>query len=51
VPGGTAASIDCTGLEATPLDATPATNVFDDTSETFMDLTEGTYNCTIVINP
>jgi Prealbumin-like fold domain len=49
VPGGTAATIDCTGLTATPPDGTP--NAFDDTSETFEDLEPDTYNCTVVIDP
>jgi hypothetical protein len=49
VPGGTAATIDCTDLTATPPDGTPA--VFDDTSETFEDLEPGTYSCTVVIDP
>lgn len=49
----TAATIDCTGangaLTATPEDDTP--DNFDDTSETFTNLKEGTYNCTVVIDP
>ena len=49
VPGGTAATITCTGLTATPPDGTP--NDFDDISETFKDLAPGTYNCTVVIDP
>jgi hypothetical protein len=49
VPGGTAATIDCTGLTATPPDGTAT--AFDDTSETFKDLEPGTYNCTVVIDP
>jgi hypothetical protein len=49
VTGGTAATIDCTGLTATPPDGTPA--AFDDTSETFEDLEPGTYTCTVVIDP
>ena len=49
VSGGTAATIDCEGLTASPADGTPA--AFDDTSETFEDLEEGTYNCTVVIDP
>jgi hypothetical protein len=49
VPGGTAATISCTGLTATPPDSTP--NDFDDTSETFEDLVPGTYTCTVVIDP
>jgi hypothetical protein len=49
VPGGTAATIDCTDLTATPPDGTPS--AFDDTSETFQDLEPGTYNCTVVIDP
>ena len=49
VPGGTASTIDCTNLTATPPDGTP--NAFDDTSETFEDLEPGTYNCTVVIDP
>ena len=54
VAGGTASSITCTGLTPTPVDATPGTAlspVFDDTSETVKDLVEGTYTCTIVIDP
>jgi uncharacterized surface anchored protein len=49
VPGGTAATIECTGLTATPADGTP--NVFDDVSETFKDLEPGTYACTVVVDP
>ena len=49
IPGGTAATISCTGLTATPPDGTP--NDFDDTSETFEDLVPGTYTCTVVIDP
>jgi hypothetical protein len=49
VTGGTAATIDCTGLTATPADGTPA--AFDDTSETFKNLAPGTYNCTVVVDP
>jgi hypothetical protein len=49
VLGGTASTIDCTGLTATPPDGTP--NAFDDTSETFEDLEPGTYTCTVVIDP
>ena len=49
VTGGTAATIECTGLTATPPDGTP--NAFDDTSETFEDLLPGTYNCTVVVDP
>ncbi|GAA4678501.1 hypothetical protein Prum_042900 [Phytohabitans rumicis] len=49
VPGGTAATIACTGLTATPPDGTPS--AFDDTSETFQDLIPGTYTCTVVIDP
>jgi formamidopyrimidine-DNA glycosylase len=49
VPGGTAATIQCTGLTADPPDETP--NVFDDTSETFKDLEPGTYTCTVVVDP
>jgi hypothetical protein len=49
VTGGTAATIDCTGLTATPPDGTPS--AFDDTSETFEDLEPGTYACTVVIDP
>lgn len=45
----TAATIDCTGQTATPEDQTPS--AFDDTSETFTNLEEGTYNCTVVIDP
>jgi hypothetical protein len=49
VEGGTAATIECTGLTADPADETP--NVFDDTSETFKDLEPGTYSCTVVVDP
>ncbi|GLH95174.1 hypothetical protein Pa4123_04460 [Phytohabitans aurantiacus] len=49
VPGGTAATIACTGLTATPPDGTPSD--FDDTSETFQDLVPGTYTCTVVVDP
>jgi uncharacterized surface anchored protein len=49
VLGGTAATISCTGLTATPPDSTP--NAFDDTSETFKDLEPGTYTCTVVVDP
>ena len=49
VVGGTAATIGCTGLTATPADATP--RAFDDTSETFEDLLPGTYTCTVVVDP
>jgi len=49
VTGGTAAKISCTGLTATPADATP--NAFDDTSEQFKDLIPGTYTCTVVVDP
>jgi hypothetical protein len=45
----TAATIDCDGLTATVPDETP--NAFDDASETFTDLKEGTYTCTVVIDP
>jgi formamidopyrimidine-DNA glycosylase len=49
VEGGTAATIDCTGLTATPADGTP--NAFNDISETFKDLAPGTYTCTVVVDP
>jgi hypothetical protein len=49
VPGGTAATIDCTGLTADPADGSP--NAFDDTSETFKNLEPGTYACTVVVDP
>ena len=49
VAGGTASSITCTGGNPTPADGTPG--AFDDTSETYEDLVEGTYTCTIVIDP
>jgi hypothetical protein len=49
VTGGTAATIDCTGLSPDGGDTTPS--AFDDTSETFKNLTEGTYTCTVVIDP
>ena len=45
----TAATIDCTELTATPADDTPT--AFDDASEEFTNLKEGTYNCTVVIDP
>ena len=47
----TAASIDCTGQTATPPDGTPDPTVLDDESEVFTNLKEGTYNCTVVIDP
>jgi hypothetical protein len=49
VPGGTAATIECAGLTATPADDTP--DAFDDLSETFKDLLPGTYTCTVVVDP
>ena len=49
VPGGTAATIECGGLTATPPDGTPT--AFDDVSETFNDLPPGTYTCTVVVDP
>jgi len=49
VQGGTASTIACTGLTATPPDGTP--NAFDDTSEKFQDLEPGTYTCTVVVDP
>jgi hypothetical protein len=49
VTGATAASIDCTGLTPNGGDATPG--AFDDTSESFNNLVEGTYTCTVVIDP
>ena len=49
VTGGTISNISCTGISPTPADNTPA--AFDDTSETYKDLVEGTYTCTIVIDP
>jgi hypothetical protein len=49
VPGGTAATIDCTGLTATPPDETAT--AFNDISETFKDLEPGTYTCTVVVDP
>ena len=49
VPGGTAATIECSELTATPPDGTP--NAFDDISETFEDLVPGTYTCTVVVDP
>jgi hypothetical protein len=54
VTGGTISSITCAGIAPTPADGTPGTPtvpVFDDTSETYKDLVEGTYTCTIVIDP
>jgi len=47
--GVTAATIECSGLTASPPDATPG--LFDDASETFTDLLPGTYTCTMVIDP
>jgi hypothetical protein len=49
VPGGTAATIACGELTATPPDGTPT--AFDDVSETFKDLPPGTYTCTVVVDP
>ncbi len=49
VAGGTVSKITCTGLVPTPADATP--NAFDDTSETVVGVVEGTYTCTIVVDP
>ncbi len=49
ITNGTAAKIACTGLTATPPDGTP--NAFNDTSETFVNLKPGTYNCTVEIDP
>jgi len=49
VPGGTISKISCTGISPTPADNTPGD--FDDTSEVYEDLVEGTYTCTIVIDP
>jgi uncharacterized surface anchored protein len=49
VSGGTAATIDCTGLTADPPDGTPT--AFDDSSETFRNLEPGTYTCTVVVDP
>jgi len=49
VAGATAAKISCTGLSPTPADATPT--AFDDAAEAYLDLTPGTYNCTVVIDP
>lgn len=49
VTGGTQAKISCTGLTATPADATP--NDWDDTSEAYLNLDPGTYTCTVVIDP
>jgi hypothetical protein len=49
----TAATIDCEdateALTATPPDDT--SSAFDDSSETFTNLKEGSYNCTVVIDP
>jgi hypothetical protein len=47
----TAASITCTGLTPDPADATPSPSVFDDNIEVYTSLDEGTYSCTIVIDP
>jgi Prealbumin-like fold domain len=49
VTGGTISSITCGALAPDGGDATP--NAFDDTSETYSDLVEGTYTCTIVVDP
>jgi hypothetical protein len=49
VAGGTISSITCTGISPTPADATPS--AFDDVSETYSNLVEGTYTCTVVIDP
>jgi hypothetical protein len=49
VAGGTGSKITCTGLTPDGGDATP--DAFDDTSETVKDLVEGTYTCTIEIDP
>jgi len=47
----TAASITCTGISPTPADPTPGAAVFDDFTEVYTSLDEGTYNCQIVIDP
>jgi hypothetical protein len=47
--GRTAATIDCAGLTASPPDETPSD--FDDNVEVFTNLKEGTYTCTVVIDP
>jgi hypothetical protein len=49
VPGGTKAKISCPGLSPTPNDATP--DAFDDVAESYVSLTPGSYDCTIVIDP
>jgi hypothetical protein len=49
VAGGTGSKITCTGLTPDPADSSPT--AFDDTSETVKDLVDGTYTCTIVIDP
>jgi len=49
--GATAASISCTGISPTPADPTPAPTTFDDDTEVYTNLAEGTYTCTIVIDP
>lgn len=55
VPGGTSASIVCKAgssvLDATPADGTPNPATFDDTAESYTGLIEGTYVCTVVIDP
>lgn len=53
VTGGTAASIVCRDATDAVLgsDATPGGTVFDDTAEAVTNLVEGTYTCTIVIDP
>jgi hypothetical protein len=48
VVGGTVSSISCAGIAPTPADTTPG---FNDTSETYEDLVEGIYTCTIVVDP
>jgi hypothetical protein len=49
----TAAKISCASstadLSANPADATP--NVYDDTSESFINLPPGVYNCTVDVDP
>jgi hypothetical protein len=57
VPGGTAASIDCVaGTDPTAVNLTPTTadstpTAYDDDTEVYDNLLEGTYTCTIVVDP
>jgi hypothetical protein len=49
VAGGTGSSITCAGI--TPDGGDDTASDFDDISETYSDLVEGTYTCTVVIDP